>query len=343
VTSPIPIGLIGCGRMGMRYLAVLQRSADFVLRAACDSDPEALAPLAAMGLRCYTEWQSLVEQGNVSAVIIATPPKGRAALVTGLLDQGLHCLIEKPLAADVADAQRIVQAAQRSKAASLVGFHERHNTALRALRDGVRAGVIGDLRIIRAVGQIGRRVDGEHWLGHDDQGGGALFESSVHNLDLVRWLSGDEFERVFAVGRTDGTAGADYTESFCAVGVLTRGTLVEVSASFSLPEGTALDSRVEVVGAKGTARYDLGAQPLRVQTEEGWPSGGRLLRGDRSVDLLHHDLSAGAHALEVQHFAACIRQAATPAASVGDGLRAVRVAEAIRQSMRTSGPVSLTS
>lgn len=169
---------------------------------------------------------------------------------------GKHVFLEKPMTATLADADAIVDRARRSDRVLLVGFQERHNLALVEMRRAMQEGVLGDVLFIRGTGRIPRKRLEKGWLFNTAQGG-------------------------------------RYEDTFAAIGRLTGGALVEIEACFSLPDGTAFDSRIEVVGTRGMAYYDVGCQPLLISSEMGFSFADRRVTGTAVPDLVHNSIRTG--------------------------------------------------
>jgi myo-inositol 2-dehydrogenase/D-chiro-inositol 1-dehydrogenase len=222
-----------------------------------------------------------------------------------------------------------------------VGFQERHNIPFVEIRRAVREGALGDILMIRATGRIPRKRLTKGWLFNTEHGGGAVLESSIHNWDLARWITGQEFTRVFAEGIWMEKMGTEYDDTFCAVARLSGGAILQIETCFSLPDGAAFDSRIEFVGTRGMAYYDNARQPLLVNSEVGYRLADRTATGSNVVNLVHVGPDMGAYRREHAHFHACLRGGAAPAATVDDSRRSLRVALAALESMRLHQPVTL--
>ncbi len=339
--NQVNIALIGIGDIGRRHATLLAENPRARLVAAADAVKERLDAVAAWCAEVTTDWRAVVARRDIEALFITTPPHLHREMTLAALDAGKHVFLEKPMTATLADADAIVERAKRSDRVLLVGFQERHNIAFLEMRRAIQEGALGDVLFIRGTGRIPRKRLEKGWLFNTDQGGGAVLESSIHNWDLARWMTGQEFVRVYGEGHVMEKQGGRYEDTFAAIGRLAGGTLVEIEACFSLPDGASFDSRIEVIGTRGMAYYDVGRQPLLISSETGLTFGDRRITGTAVPDLVHMGPEVGAYRREHEHFLDCIQRGTVPIATVEDSRRSLAVALAVVESIRTGRPVSL--
>jgi predicted dehydrogenase len=182
----IRIGLVGCGRLAERgWLPAIAATDGVELVAVADRDGtrRALAPPSAARFRDAAE---LVAAENVDALVVATPASHHLAHARVAAEARVPCLVEKPPAADLADAIRIAEL----DPAPWIGFNRRFEPAIAALRAAIPAS--GRLDI-----QVGLRYRRRGWSPHEVRDD-ALLDLGPHAIDLGRWLSGAEIVRVRA-------------------------------------------------------------------------------------------------------------------------------------------------
>jgi predicted dehydrogenase len=194
VVRNVRVGLVGCGKVGQIHAAALASLPEAAFVAVCDAQPDrAHAFAATYAVKACAGVAELVRAG-VEAVVIGTPHPLHAAPAVQAAEAGIHVLVEKPLAANLADCDAMVAAARRG---------------------GVRLGVISQRRLYEPVkrmkaaidaGKIGRPVLGvftmyswrdpsyyqsDPWRGKwATEGGGVLVNQSPHQLDLLQWFMG---------------------------------------------------------------------------------------------------------------------------------------------------------
>src|SRR4051812_10963371 len=183
--------VIGVGHLGKQHArihaALAQEGRSQFVRV-CDIDQKRGAEIAnEHQVALCSDWRDLI--GNVDAVSLAVPTESHAEIACGLLAAGIHCLVEKPIAPSIAEADSMIAAARQGNAILQVGHTERFNAAMIALRPHVRAPVYFE---IHRVGQFTARS-----LDID-----VVLDLMIHDLDIVQWLVGAEVEatNVHAVG-----------------------------------------------------------------------------------------------------------------------------------------------
>jgi myo-inositol 2-dehydrogenase/D-chiro-inositol 1-dehydrogenase len=222
---PLRLGIIGCGKVVEKYhLPALKRSTTWTLAAACDPSPERRRWVqnAMPGLLIFERHGDMVNEVPLDAVIVATPPATHFALGVQALEAGLHVLVEKPMALNVEEAHRMVEAARSARKLLLVGFNRRFHLVYTRLQAQLRGANVSSMssRFI-----FDTRAWGAH-LGNDSAGGGVLDDVVCHQVDLLGWLLGRQAARVRAVtGAKEGEeAGAiEYELDFCG-GLVARCT-----------------------------------------------------------------------------------------------------------------------
>lgn len=163
--------------------------------AVADADPEARASVQAMtgAQRGYADWRAMLERERPDIVCLCSrEPVGRPDLVAAVAAAGCHIYCEKPMAADLADADRMIAAADAAGVRFAVAHPGRHARALRIARAMVRDGRIGRLLALHGRGK------------EDERGGGEdLVVLGTHILDLFRFIAGDP-QWVFGHVQCDG-------------------------------------------------------------------------------------------------------------------------------------------
>jgi predicted dehydrogenase len=192
----VRLGIIGLGNIGQhhaRYLTAGQIShAELV--AVCDAVPARLQSYKL--LKTFSDGEELIRSGLVDAVIIATPHYQHTTLGIAALKAGLHVMVEKPISAHKADAERLIDAHQQNPELVFAGmFQLRAEPRYLRMRKLLQAGEIG--QIVRAswIMTDWFRTEAYYasggwratWRG---EGGGVLLNQCLHNLDVMQWLLG---------------------------------------------------------------------------------------------------------------------------------------------------------
>ena len=185
-TARLPVAVVGCGRMGRLHARVYSQMPTVELVGVYDRDPQVAAAVAdEYGTAPVAAVDELYDR--VRAVTIAVPTVHHVEMAAPFLAQRVACLIEKPLAEDVAQARRIADAAAESGAIVQVGHIERFNPAVRAMqRHAVRPGFI---EVTRISPLTFRSIDV-----------GVVLDVMIHDIDIVLKLAGSPVERIEATG-----------------------------------------------------------------------------------------------------------------------------------------------
>ncbi|WP_067202507.1 Gfo/Idh/MocA family protein [Microbacterium sp. XT11] len=231
-----------------------------------------------------TDWREVIARDDIDIVDIVTPGDSHAEIAIAALEAGKHVLCEKPLANTVAEAEAMVQAAERARAAGLramVGFTYRRVPAVTLLRDMIAEGAVGAIRQVRAAYRQDWLLDPEMplaWrLQKEHAGSGALGDIGAHIIDMTQFVTGLGVERVSGVidtivkerplpgdgslGLSRGTGTAEkgaVTVDDVAIftGRLAGGALASFEATrFATGRKNALT--IEVSGDRGALAFDL--------------------------------------------------------------------------------------
>jgi|ERR1044071_4385997 predicted dehydrogenase len=174
------IGVGHLGRQHARIHAALASEGQTQFVSVCDLDETTARNIAAERETDWTtDWRTLM--GRCDAVSLAVPTEAHAEIACELLEAGIHVLVEKPIARDLEEADRMIAAAKKGGALLQVGHLERFNPALVALRPHVKGPLYFE---IHRVGEFTARS-----LDID-----VVLDLMIHDLDIVQWLVGEEVE-----------------------------------------------------------------------------------------------------------------------------------------------------
>ena len=179
--------VIGVGSLGQNHardFGELSAEGRCSLAAVCDIDESRAAEIAAMyGCLTETDWRALLDK--VDVVSIVTPTESHCAIACGFLEKGVHVLVEKPIALDLDQADRMIAASESSGAKLMVGHLERYNPAMVALRPHVTRPLYFEIHRVSPFPNRSMDVD-------------VVLDVMIHDLDAIRWLVGEDVE-IFAI------------------------------------------------------------------------------------------------------------------------------------------------
>ena len=255
MSSPaVTVGLSGCGAVAELYHAPALRllEAEGMLRVAAlwDPDPAALARVSALlpDAARATSYEELLEEAPRLA-IIAGPPATHAEQVSAALEAGIAVFCEKPLATQLADAERLAALADKSGCLLAVGMIRRWFPATRLLRDLILDGAIGELRSFRGFegGRFDWPVRSPGYFSKAQSGGGVLMDIGVHALDLLGWWFGECTRLSYADDAMGGV------EADCRIDL----AFGEVDCRLHLSRTWARPNRYEFQGTKGRMAWTV--------------------------------------------------------------------------------------
>ena len=228
-------------------LPLLARRPDVRVTVVADTDQAARARALgrAAGARAEASWQAALAHPDLDAVVVTLPTALHGEVALAAIARGVAMYLEKPLASTLEAATAVRDAARASALTIAVGFNSRFHPLVVRMRDQLRAGRIGEPRMVRCAFTVAARYEGS-WRHHASDGGGVLHDLASHHVDLIRYLLGREVLRVGALRAIQ----ADGSETLAASGELDGGVLL--SATWA--SGTIDDDVVEVVGTSGALR-----------------------------------------------------------------------------------------
>lgn len=327
--SGIRVGVAGLGYWGSNLARNLDALPGCELAWCCDPDGARLDRQRPSfpGARFTSDLGDLLADSDLSAVAIATPVPTHAALAASVLEAGKHCFVEKPLSRETAAAERVVALAAERDLILMVGHLLVYHPAVVALRELVDAGELGEVRYVYT-----QRLN----LGKLRADENALWSLGAHDVSAVLMLTGGELPSVVSA----------HGESYVRDGVEDV-----VFAHLSFPDGVAahlhlswLDPRKErrltVVGSRRMASIDdmVEERKLTVYDKGFDPDSVEGSFIPRSGEESFPAVAAGEPLrIELEHFLDCLRTGATPRSCGKEGLRVVRVLEALQASLEAEG------
>ena len=270
--------LIGCGRIAPNHLeAAVNNKLEIV--GICDIIPEHMDILLEKvgmqnaNLKRYTDYHEMLEKEKPELVAIATESGEHAKIALDCLDMGCNLIIEKPIALSLEDADKIIAKSEEKGLVVCANHQNRFNKSIQKIRQAVENGELGKMLYGTAHIRWNRGKDyytQAPWRGTWAQDGGALMNQCIHNIDLLRWMMGDEVTEVCAY--TD-NLNHDYIEAE-DLGI----AIVKFkNGSYGIIEGTTdvypknLEETLYLFGQKGTIKaggksvniiYGFGHTPL---------------------------------------------------------------------------------
>ncbi|KAK4534434.1 hypothetical protein CDCA_CDCA01G0459 [Cyanidium caldarium] len=328
----VGVGVIGAGRIGQVHAHALSRLPNVELRGVADPMEVPGREMAhRFNTAYYTDYAELLEDERVRGVVICSPTPFHAEQMMQAARAGKHIFCEKPISNDLITIDRCLDVVKASGVKLLVGFQRRFDSNFRHVHDQVRRGVIGDVRLFHIHSRDPAPPPAEYLA----KSGGIFLDMCSHDYDMARFVTGQEIEEVYVVGRAfDAEAeAANDLDTQITVLKMSGGAMGTIDNSRRCAYG--YDQRIEVFGAKGSLQ-GLNKGPHTVVY--GGVSGHLQ---PRSYDFFM-DRYAEAYANIMNAFVEMIDQDAEPPVSGVDGRVPILAAMAAARSVKENRPVRLT-
>jgi myo-inositol 2-dehydrogenase / D-chiro-inositol 1-dehydrogenase len=325
------IGLVGTGRIGAFHAETLAGLPEVDGVVLTDLDQVRAQSVAEkVGAELVPDVGALLRAG-IDGMVIAAPTPAHAELVRQAATAGLAVFCEKPIAPDVAGTRAVLADVTATGIPLQMGFQRRFDAGYRAVRAAVRDNALGWLHTLRAA----TSDPAPPHAGYIPTSGGIFRDCSVHDFDIVRWVTGREVTEVYATGANRGAAffaEAGDVDTGVAVLTLDDGALAVCTATRY--NGAGYDVRLEACGCAGTLVAGLDDHAPLVSAEgAAWPAGrpyGGFMERFRA-----------AYVAELTAFCDVVAGHAPSPCTGDEALAALLVAEAADRSRREHRPVTL--
>lgn len=253
--------LIGCGRISPNHIAAaIKNELDIV--SVCDIIPEHMENILGKfeidnsNIKRYIDYKEMLEKEKPELVAIATESGKHAQIAIDCLEMGANVIIEKPIALSLEDADKIIEKAKEKNLVVCANHQNRFNKSISKIRQAVEENKFGKMLYGTAHVRWNRGKDyytQAPWRGTWEQDGGALMNQCIHNIDLLRWMMGDEVDEVCAY--TD-----NLNHPFIQAEDLGMAIVKFKNGSYGIIEGTTniypknLEETLYLFGQKGTAK-----------------------------------------------------------------------------------------
>ncbi len=300
----IKVGVVGLGAMGQHHARVYsQLGCELV--GVVDTDIQRAKEIGERyETRFYSDYTELIPQ--VEAVSIAVPTTLHRQVATDFIKQGIHCLVEKPIASNVEGAGEMIRAAEENHTKLMVGHIERFNPVVSRLKQIINQGILGKLMIIstRRVGPFASRI----------RDVGIIVDSATHDIDVARYLVGKEPVGVFSRAGRFKHQKEDY-----AIVILDFGdTTASIEVNWFTPHKVR---SLVATGSEGMAHLDYIEQELTVHNSQGV----EIVKVEKEEPLK----------VELKHWLKSIEDDERPLVDGYEGLKVLKIAlEASRATLR---------
>mgnify|MGYP005844083401 CR=1 FL=1 len=323
--------LFGAGRIGTIHAANLANHAGAKLRYVVDVSDEFAQKLAGQYSAAVTSAEKALEDPDTHAVIIASSTDTHADLIQMAAAAGKAIFCEKPIDLSVERTRACIKSIKKAGITCMVGFNRRYDPNFNKVKAEIDSQVIGDVELVSITSR-----DPEPPPAKYAQSSGGLFrDMMIHDLDMARWLLGEEPIEVFATASCliDPEIGVMGDVDTALVSLKTAsGKLCQISNSRRAVYG--YDQRIEVLGSKGMVQAENQLADTVVVTNG---------QGALSAKNQHFFLERYARAfrVELENFIGVVEGSEPPLATEYDGLMALLLADAAVKSVQLGQIVRL--
>ena len=334
MSATIRVGLIGLGWLGARHARHIAAGRHGTRAVLASSGERSRHVADEVGAPWTADWTAVVDDPAVDAVVAAVTSRIHPAIIEACASAGKPLFVEKMIALDVPTALRAVEAAKRAGILVQVGFQRRSDAAYLRARAAIDAGEIGT-----PIAAFSCTRDPRGISSVSVDSGGLLMDLLGHDYDACRWLIGDEPVSVYAEARCmvqpELEAQGDFDHARVLVSFAGGASGLAEASRFAR---YGYDIRAEVEGSLGEVEI-LGAEtiPFIVRTE----ASARSEVTPRLRDDWFWNRFQDAFGRELDTFIDAVRGTAKPAATLDDGLAALRIGAAAIRSVQEGRPISL--
>jgi len=328
----INIALLGCGRIGQVHARSLSGMDGAKVAAVADAMPEAARALAARTGARVMATEDILAASDIDAVVIGTPTTTHYDLIHAAARAGKAIFCEKPIDLNAARIRDCLAVVEQHDVPFFIAFNRRFDPNFRALKGQIDNGRIGKVEMVTILS----RDPAPPPIGYIKTSGGLFRDMMIHDLDMARFLLGEDPVEIFAHGSclVDPAIGQAGDVDTAMVSLRTAsGALCHISNSRRATYG--YDQRIEVHGEKGMLRADN----VLTSTVEMSDANGFTRAPTEPFFLERY---AAAYRAEMQHFIEVLTAGTRPTPGGVDGYKAQVMADGAQASYEAGMPQTLT-
>ena len=324
--------VIGIGSMGKNHARIYAELDNVNLAALADTNETLVNELAEKyNAKAYTDYKDMLKNEKLDLVSIAVPTKKHKEVALEAINKKINVLIEKPIAADIEEAKEIIGAAKKNKVKLTVGHVERFNPSIVELKKRLEKNELGKIykiNIIR-IGPFPPKI----------RDVGIITDLGVHDLDIIRYLTGSEVKRLYA--ETEQMIHTQYEDLLAAILKLENNTIVVMSVNWLTPIKVR---EILVIGEKGAFKADTLKEDLyfiknpAIKKEFTYQELKKGITGEMTKLNLNKEEPLKA---EIKSFINAITSNKEPAVTGEDALKALELAQKLMESSKKEEVIRL--
>ena len=309
----IRLAVLGLGKMGLSHLAMINAHPRVKVVAVCDATGYVLDVVNKYtGVSTFTDFDTMLAEVALDAIIIATPFSMHAQMVHAALAKGLHVFCEKPFCMNTDDSEVAARTATEKRLVNQVGYHYRFVGAFQEVKRLLNAKAIGEVTHIlaEAYGPVVLKRKGSSWRTRRSEGGGCLYDYAAHPINLVNWyfgtpraVAGTVLNRIFSKETDDEVFGTLLFED---------GKSAQISVNWSDESYRKMSTKVTVWGTAGRITADRQECQVYLRDTAALPAGYQFGWNSRyTTDLtapVWFYLRGEEYSAQLDYFVTCIEE-----------------------------------
>jgi len=344
MSESVRLAVMGAGLIGRRHVEQILACPEARLASIVDPMPAARELAQTLNVGWFPSFQEIPREDRPEGIIVATPNQMHVANGMDCIAAGVPALIEKPIADDVTAAEALVDTAERNRVALLTGHHRRHNPMIQRAKAEIDSGRLGQIVSVHGMFWLVKPDDYFDVAWRREKGAGPVFLNLIHDVDLMRYLCGE----IVAVQAAHSNRLRQNSVEETAVIMLhfASGALGTVSVSdaiqspwsweFTTGENLAYSHTQETCYQIGGTRASLAVPQLDLWHHPSKPSWWEPIERERLSYEPEDPLG-----LQIANFCGVVRGTAEPVVTGREGLKTLRVIDAIKRAAESGALVSL--
>ncbi len=342
--TPVRIGLAGAGLIGQRHADAIAACSGATLAAIADPAESGRDFAKSRDIAWFGSLSEMFKAAQIDGVIIATPNQLHLPNALECIKQRCPVLVEKPITVKVSEAEQLTRAARKAGVAVLTGHHRRHNDLIRKARAIIDNGELGAIVSVQATCWFYKPDEYFNTRWRTKPGAGPVFINLIHDIDLLRHLCG-EIETIQALqsnrirqNQVEDTAAIMLRFCNGALGTINVSDTAVAPWSWELTarENPAYPATSQSCYLIGGAKASLSLPDLTIWRHEGRPGWWSPISATRTPFSFEDPLIS-----QIRQFVAVINGDEAPLVSGEDGLKTLRVVEAVKHSASSGRAIEM--
>lgn len=311
----IRAGIIGLGKMGISHCAILGAHPDVDLVAVCDTS-SLLNDVFQKHTRFtfFSDYKKMIDTMKLDCLVIASPTKFHADMVSYALKNGVNVFCEKPFSLNANEGKLLTKQAADMNLVNQVGYHNRFIGTFIELKKLVAAGVLGDLYhfLAESYGPVVLKEKVGTWRSEKGQGGGCLYDYASHTIDLINFVlgkpvsvSGTQLKNIFS---------ADVEDAVYSSITLKSGLTGQLAVNWSDDTYRKMSTQLTVFGKKGKIIADATEMKIYLKEENkafGLEKGWTTKYITELTEKVDYYLRGEEYSAQIDHFINCVKNKQT--------------------------------